>query len=68
MTDSFCIFLRFFSSQFLIKTFFSVFPQMVDLGSGQGRREVETAGVAALRRGSQPTENAGLGQKMPFVE
>ena len=43
-------------------------PQVVDFGSGQGRSEVETAGVAALRRGFQPNENAGLGRKMPFVE
>jgi hypothetical protein len=40
---------------------------MVDFGSGQGRSEVETAGVAALRRGFQPSENAGMGQKMPFL-
>ena len=43
-------------------------PAGVDFGSGQGRREVETAGVAALRRGFQPSENAGLGRKMPFVD
>jgi hypothetical protein len=41
--------------------------EMVDFGSGQGRSEVETGGVAALRRGFQPNENAGLGQKMPFL-
>ena len=46
----------------------SVYPEMVDFGSGQGRSEVETAGVAALRRGFQPSENAGLGRKMPFVD
>jgi hypothetical protein len=40
---------------------------MVDCGSGQGRSNVETAGVAALRRGFQHRENAGLGRKMPFV-
>jgi hypothetical protein len=40
---------------------------MVDFVSGQGRSEVEIAGVAALRRGFQPNENAGLGQKMPFL-
>jgi hypothetical protein len=26
-------------------------PEVVDFGSGQGRSDVETAGVAALRRG-----------------
>ncbi len=41
---------------------------MVYFGSGQGRREVETGGVAGLRRGFQPNENAGLGRKMPFVD
>jgi hypothetical protein len=40
---------------------------MVDFGSGQGRSDVETAGVAALRRGIQQSENAGMGQKMPFL-
>ncbi len=41
---------------------------MVDFGSGQGRSEFETAGVALLRRGFQIRENAGLGQKMPFPD
>jgi hypothetical protein len=41
---------------------------MVDFGSGQGRREVLTGGVAALRRGFKPSENAGLGRNMPFVD
>jgi hypothetical protein len=40
---------------------------MVNFGSGQGRSEVETAGVAALRRGIQPSENAGLDRKAPFL-
>jgi hypothetical protein len=41
---------------------------MVDFGSGQGRSEFATAGVAALRRGLQRSENAGLGRKMPFLD
>jgi len=41
---------------------------MVDLGSGQGRNDFATAGVAALRRGLQNCENAGLGRKMPFMD
>jgi hypothetical protein len=45
-----------------------VHPEMVDFGSGQGRSDVETGGVAALRRGYQQSENAGLGQKMPFMD
>jgi hypothetical protein len=40
---------------------------MVDVGSGQGRNDVETGGGAALRRGFQQSENAGLGRKMPFT-
>jgi hypothetical protein len=40
---------------------------MVYFGSGQGRSEVETGGVAVLRRGFQLSENAGLDQKMPFL-
>jgi hypothetical protein len=42
--------------------------EMVDFGSGQGRSDFETAGVAALRRGFRKSENAGLGQKMPFLD
>jgi hypothetical protein len=36
-------------------------PQMVDFGSGQGRSDIETGGVAALRRGieSSPRQAAG---------
>jgi len=43
-------------------------PQMVDFGSGQGHSDIETGGVAALRRGIQYRENTGLGRKMPFVD
>jgi hypothetical protein len=43
-------------------------PQMVDFGSGQGRSDIETGGVAVLRRGIQYRENTGLGRKMPFVD
>jgi hypothetical protein len=41
---------------------FSVHPEMVDFGSGQGRSDFETAGVVRLRRGFQMSENAGLGR------
>jgi len=41
---------------------------MVDFGSGQGRSDIETEGVAALRRGFKYRENTGLGRKMPFVD
>ena len=41
---------------------------MVDLGSGQGRSNFATAGVAALRRRLQKSENAGLGRKMLFMD
>jgi hypothetical protein len=41
---------------------------MVDFGSGQGRNEFESAGVARLRRGFQMSENAGLEQKMPYLD
>ena len=44
---------------------FNVLREAVDFGLGQGRREFGTAGVAALRRGSQLLENEDLGQKMP---
>ncbi len=46
----------------------SVYSEMVYCGPDQGRSEVETAGVAALRRGFQPSENAELGRKMPFMD
>jgi len=41
---------------------------MVDFDSGQGRSDFATAVVAALRRGLQKSENAGLGRKMPFTD
>ncbi len=47
---------------------FRVHSQMVDFGSVQGRSVFVTAGVAALRRGLQRRENAGMGQKMPFMD
>jgi hypothetical protein len=47
---------------------FSVHPEMVDFGSGQGRSDFETTSVARLRRGFQQSENAGRGQKMPFMD
>ena len=57
---------RFFK---MVETFlFRVHPEMVDFGSGQGRSEIETAGVVALRRGFQSSENVGLGRKMPFLD
>ena len=41
---------------------------MADFGSGQGRSDFETTGVARLGRGFQKSENAGLGRKMLFME
>jgi hypothetical protein len=41
---------------------------MVDIGSEQGLSNFETAGIAGLCRGFQKSENAALGQKMPFVD
>jgi hypothetical protein len=46
---------------------YSVHPELVDCGSSQGRSVLETAGVAALRRGFPKRENAGLGRKMPIM-
>jgi hypothetical protein len=40
---------------------------MADFGSGQGRSKTETAGVASPRRGFWSRENAGMGQKMLFL-
>jgi hypothetical protein len=40
--------------------------EMVGWHPDQGHRRIETAGVAALRRGFQSTENADMGVKMPF--
>jgi hypothetical protein len=53
-----------------ISIFVSIHQEMVDFGSGLGRSEFETdgvavsakAGVAALRRGFQRSENNGLDQ------
>jgi hypothetical protein len=41
---------------------------MVDFGSGEGRSLFATAGVVGLRRGLQKGENAGLDQKMLFMD
>jgi hypothetical protein len=41
---------------------------MVDCGSDQGCSQLETAGVAALRRGFPIGENADMGHKMPFMD
>ena len=41
---------------------------MVDFVPRQGRTKVYAAGVAALRRGQKPAENAVSGQKMPFPD
>jgi hypothetical protein len=46
----------------------SVYLEMVDFGSTQGRSPFATAVVVSLRRGSQKDENAVLGQKMPFPD
>ena len=42
--------------------------EMVGFRPSQGRTRVSTAGVAVLRRGCKPAENAGLGEKMPFLD
>ncbi len=42
--------------------------EMVDFGPRQGRTKVFAAGVAGLRRGRKPAENAASGQNMPFVD
>jgi hypothetical protein len=41
---------------------------MVDFGSGQGLSVFATAGIVCLFRGLQKSENAALGQKMPFPD
>jgi hypothetical protein len=53
----------------------SVCPQVVDFGSEQGLSDFETAGIAGYVENSakaslraQKSENAALGQKMPFVD
>ena len=47
--------------------FNSFCQEMVSCGSDQGRRVLEAAGVAALRRGFPKYENTELGSKMPFL-
>jgi hypothetical protein len=42
--------------------------EMVASGSGQGLSVFETAGIVDLFRGLQKSENAALGQKMPFPD
>ena len=51
-----------------ISHLFSVHPEMVDFGSGQGRSLFTATGVAALRRGLQKNENVGLDRKTPFMD
>jgi hypothetical protein len=53
----------------------SVRPQMVDFGSEQGLSDLETGGIARYFEDSAKaslrapkSENAALGQKMPFVD
>jgi hypothetical protein len=46
----------------------NVFPEVVDFVSGQGRSDLETGGVAGLRRGFPKGENAGRERKMPFMD
>ena len=41
---------------------------MVDFGPEQGMSEFETAVVVRHLRGFQMSENAALGQKMPFMD
>jgi hypothetical protein len=41
---------------------------MLDFGSGQGRNDLETAGLVELRREFPKSENAGQGRKMPFMD
>jgi len=47
---------------------FGVYPQIIDFGSGRGRYEIETAGVAALRWGLQLKENDGMDQYQTLTE
>jgi hypothetical protein len=51
-----------------LKRLISVHPEMVDFGSGQGLSIFATAGIVGLFRGLQKSENAALGQKMPFPD
>jgi hypothetical protein len=41
---------------------------MVDFGFGQGLSFSATTGIVRLFRGLQESENAALGQKMPFMD
>jgi hypothetical protein len=41
---------------------------MVDFDSEQGLSVFATAGIVRLCRGLQKSENADLGQKMPFMD
>jgi len=52
----------------LIFGLFGVHPEVVDFGSGEGRSDLETGGVAGLRRGFPKSENAGRGRKMPAMD
>jgi len=45
----------------------SIHSQTVDFGSEQGMSDFETTDIAGLFRGFKKSENAALGQKMPFV-
>jgi hypothetical protein len=41
---------------------------MVDFGSGQGLNIFKTAGIVNYSEDFKKSENAALGQKMPFVD
>jgi len=43
-------------------------PEMVGFGSGQCLSVFATAGIVWLFRGLQKSENADMGQKMPFLD
>jgi hypothetical protein len=47
---------------------FNVHLEIVDFGSGQGRRIFSTAGIVSLFRGLKKFENAAMGQKMLFPD
>jgi len=46
----------------------SVRSEIAGFGSGQGLSVFATAGIVYLFRGLQKSENAALGQKMPFPD
>ncbi len=52
----------------LLNSLNSVYPEMVDFYSEQGLSVFATAGIVRLCRGLQKSENADLGQKMPFMD